>query len=455
LWREEESPASPLLSSSSSSFSCSLEKKKWTGVDTMSGWIFALIFALAVGAFATFRHRRFLHHWRHLEEILEDLADGREPRTFVFHQGSRFVELAKRLERLADEQERMRRRRQQHEENLRIILASMDEGVMVVDSRHEVRVVNPTFLRMFEINGNPFGQSVARTFDEPVFEEMVAAALATGGAQSQEVALNHGRARHFAVHAAPMRDAAGEPGVVAIFRDITRLKQLEEMRKEFVANVSHELRTPLSIFQGYLETLLDAPDLAREERIPVLEVMRKHSQRLNALVEDLLTLARLERHGGELALAPLAIERILNEVAADWARPASQKAVTLAVECAPGLPILHADESQIAQVFNNLVENALKYTPSGGRVVLTAAAADGKIEMRVADTGAGIPPEDLSHIFERFYRAEKARSREHGGTGLGLSIVKHIVLAHGGTVEAESKVGEGTAIVLRFPMEPK
>jgi two-component system phosphate regulon sensor histidine kinase PhoR len=213
------------------------------------------------------------------------------------------------------------------------------------------------------------------------------------------------------------------------------------------------LRTPLSIFQGYLETLLDAPDLARDERIPVLEVMRKHSQRLNALVEDLLTLARLETRGSQPMLAPLAIERMLNEAVADWARAASQKGVTLTVECAAGLPVFHADESQLAQVFNNLVENALKYTLSGGRVMLRASSTGSAIELRVADTGAGIPPEDLPHIFERFYRAEKARSREHGGTGLGLSIVKHIVLAHNGTVEAESTVGEGTTIVLRFPTE--
>ena len=417
----------------------------------MSGWIFALCAFVLAGLVAGLRHRRFLRHWRHLEETLDDLADGREPRTFFFHRGSRFTDLAKRLERLADEQERMRRRRHQQEENLRIILASMDEGVMVVDSRHEVRVVNPTFLSMFALGGNPFGQSVLGMLGEPVFEEMVTAALASGEAQSREVALNGGRARLFAVHAAPMRDAAGEPGVVAIFRDITRLKQLEEMRREFVANVSHELRTPLSIFQGYLETLLDAPDLPRDERVPVLEVMRKHSQRLNALVEDLLTLARLEARGSAPALAPVDVEKLLREAAADWARPSAQKGVVIAVECAADFPALHADESQLVQVLNNLIENALKYTPAAGRIALRAALADGAIELRVADTGAGISPEDLPHIFQRFFRAEKARSREHGGTGLGLSIVKHIVQAHGGTAEAESAPGQGTTIVLRFP----
>ena len=247
-----------------------------------------------------------------------------------------------------------------------------------------------------------------------------------------------------------MRDAAGEPGVVAMFRDITRLKQLEEIRREFVANVSHELRTPLSIFQGYLETLLDTPDLPTEERVPVLEVMRKHSQRLNALVEDLLALARLENRDSHPKLMPLAVERILREAAADWARPCAGKSVRIAIECEPDLPALSADESQLAQVFNNLIENALKYSPIGGCVTLRAARRDGGIEMRVEDSGPGIPPDDLPHIFGRFYRADKARSREQGGTGLGLAIVKHIVMAHGGSVEAQSVLGRGTAIVLRF-----
>ena len=416
------------------------------------GWLFALIPLAAIGVIAWLRHRRFLGHWRHLEEILDDLADGREPRTFVFHRGSRFIPLANLLERLADEQERMRRQRRQQEENLRIILASMDEGVMVVDSRREVRVVNPSLLRLFELGSNPFGQSVLRTLREPVFDEMVGAALESGEAQSREVMLDGGRTRHFAAHAAPMRDAAGEPGVVAMFRDITRLKQLEEMRREFVANVSHELRTPLSIFQGYLETLLDAPDLPADERVPVLEVMRKHSQRLNALVEDLLTLARLENRDSRPNLTPLGIERILREAAADWARPCAGKDVTIGVEVEPGLPALSGDESQLAQVFNNLIENALKYSPVGGRITLSAGCKDAMIELRVEDRGPGIPPDDLPHIFGRFYRADKARTREQGGTGLGLAIVKHIVLTHGGTVEAQSALGQGTVIVLRFPI---
>ena len=417
------------------------------------GWLYALIPLVVAGGGIAWALRRRLHrHCGHIEEMLDDLEAGREPRAFVFDRGSRLIPIVKRLESLAAGQERMRAERRRQEENLRIILASMDEGVMVVDSRRELRVVNPSLLRLFSLSANPLGRSVLQALREPVFDEMVGAALHSGEAQSREVTIEDGQTRQFAVHAAPMRDAAGEPGVVAMFRDITRLKQLEDIRREFVANVSHELRTPLSIFQGYLETLLDAPDLPTDERVPVLEVMRKHSQRLNALVEDLLTLARLESRDSRPQLLPLAIERVLRDAAADWARPCAGKDVGIAVECEPGLPALSGDESQLAQVFNNLIENALKYSPVGGCITLRAGMRDGGIELRVEDSGPGIPPEDLPHIFGRFYRADKARTREQGGTGLGLAIVKHIVMAHGGTVEAQSEPGRGTEIVLRFPL---
>ncbi|MDQ3622945.1 MAG: ATP-binding protein [Verrucomicrobiota bacterium] len=413
-------------------------------------WVFAAVLAVALFA-AWWLRRRFLRRWRLLETMIEQITAGGQARTFSPDGPARWLRVAEKLQRLADEQEQIRRRTPQ-EENLRIILASMDEGVIVADSRHAIRLVNPCFLRLFALEASPVGRTVLETLREPAFEEMVTAALTSGLPQSGEVMVE-GRPhpRHFAVHAAPMHDAAGEPGVVAIVREITRLKQLEQVRREFVANVSHELRTPLSIFQGYVENLLDGPDLAREELVPVLEVMKKHSLRLNALVEDLVTLARLEAREARLQLAPMAMENFLRGVARDWAYQAASQCIGVEVDVPAQLPPVLADEFQLAQVCNNLVENALKYTGPGGRITLYAAALDGVVELRVADSGSGIPPADLPHIFERFYRADKARSREQGGTGLGLAIVKHIVQAHGGTVRAESTPGKGTSIILRLP----
>jgi two-component system phosphate regulon sensor histidine kinase PhoR len=408
----------------------------------------------AVIAFAWWLHeRRMARHWRHLRELLDALAAGRDPGSFVFLHGGHFSALTHPLGKLAEEQARLRGQFDREEFNLRTILASMEEGVMVVDGQHVLRLVNPSFSRIFEPKGEPIGQSVLQVLREPEIEEMVGTALRTGEAQTRDIAASGGRpARHLGVHAVPIRDQAGGPGVVAIFRDISRLKQLEDVRREFVANVSHELRTPLSIFHGYLENLRDDPGMARADQAEVFAILSRHSLRLNALLEDLLTLARLESRQDQLRTEEIELDGFLHEVAGDWKSQAARKKLKLTVDVAPGLPRISADPLRLGQVLNNLFENAVKYTEANGAIRLSAALVEGQCELRVEDTGLGIPPADLQHIFERFYRADKARTREQGGTGLGLSIVKHIVQTHGGTVQAESEYGKGTTIIVRLPV---
>ena len=224
------------------------------------------------------------------------------------------------------------------------------------------------------------------------------------------------------------------------------------MRREFVANVSHELRTPLSIFHGFLENLRDDPEMPRAEQAEVFAILDKHSQRLNALIEDLLILARLESRQETLRPEKIAVEEFLRAVSADWADKIAKKNLALTLDVAAGLPALFADRLRLDQVLGNLLENAVKYTGPGGKIRLGAAQVGEEMELRVEDSGLGIPPADLPHIFERFYRADKARTREQGGTGLGLSIVKHIVQTHGGTVAAESTYGAGTTVIVRLPL---
>lgn len=415
-------------------------------------WFFPIL-AVAIALAWWLHERRMARHWRHLREMLDALAAGRDPGSFVFLHGGQFSALTHPLGKLAEEQARLRGQFAREEFNLRTILASMEEGVMVVDGQHVLRLVNPSFSRIFEPKGDPLGQTVLQILREPEIEEMITAALRTGEAQTRDVPAHGGRpARHLGVHAVPIRDQAGGPGVVTIFRDISRLKQLEDVRREFVANVSHELRTPLSIFRGYLENLRDDPRMARADQAEVFAILSRHSLRLNALLEDLLTLARLESRQEKLRIEEVAPEAFLQEIAADWANEIARKELTLTVEVAPGLSALCADPLRLAQVLNNLLENAVKYTAAGGQIRLRAARTGGQFELRVEDTGLGIPPTDLAHVFERFYRADKARTREQGGTGLGLSIVKHIVQTHGGTVQAESEYGKGTTIIVRLPV---
>jgi len=241
-------------------------------------------------------------------------------------------------------------------------------------------------------------------------------------------------------------------GAVILFRDITQLQQVEAMRRDFVANVSHELRTPLSIFRGYLETLLDDPQQPPGELVRILEVMERHSERLTTLVDDVLSLARLEAPESHLDLVEIPLRPFLSEILRDWEKRFAAKQLRAELDVPADLPRMQADEGRVQEVIYNLLDNAVKYSQPGGQITVRAELAGDKVRVSVSDQGVGIPARELPRIFERFYRADKARSRELGGTGLGLSIVKHIAQIHGGTAEAASEVGRGTTISVLLPL---
>ena len=359
---------------------------------------------------------------------------------------------AKRVEELLREQEVLRDQRGLAEANLEIILSSMEEGVLVLDRRRNVRLANPAAQKLFHLPSEYAGRSVIELLREPAVDDMVAGAVTKSEAREAELDLSARKPPMvLAVRIAPMRDASGEPAALAMFRDIGHLKRLEEVRREFVANVSHELRTPLAIFQGYVEQLTDMPDMPRKEQAESFAVLERHSKRLTALVEDLLVLARMESKGDELSPEEIHLPDFAADIARDFALRAKKKGVTLRVEVPPDIAPLHADPLRMEQVFTNLVDNALKFTPEGGTVTIGAANSGNETRLWVSDSGQGILSSHLPHIFERFYRVDKGRSRDVGGTGLGLSIVKHIARAHGGDVEAESAFGKGTTIRLRLP----
>ncbi len=334
------------------------------------------------------------------------------------------------------------------------MLASMAEGVMVVGADHTIRLVNDSFHKLFDLKSDPLGSSVLGVLREASIEELIRDTLQSGAARTRQITPVHQGQRCFAVSAVPLRDSGGHiSGVVSVFHDVSRLRQLEDIRREFVANVSHELRTPLSIFHGYLENLLDEPDMPREELAGILQILKRHSLRLNALLEDLLTLARLESRDDKLDLSEIRFEAFLGVLLKDWQPKLAEKKIKLKLQIEKDLPPLIADGFRLEQVLGNLLDNAIKFTPAQGAITICASAGETQFTIRVEDTGVGIPPPDLPHVFERFYRVEKARSREAGGTGLGLSIVKHIIALHGGTVEAESVFGKGTAIILHLPRQ--
>ncbi len=359
---------------------------------------------------------------------------------------------SKRVEELLREHDLLRNQRGLAEANLEIILSSMQEGVLVFDKRRTVRLANPAAQKLFNLPAAYAGRPAIELLREPAVDDMVAAAVGKSESCESELTLSSRKPPMVvALRIAPMRDASGEPAALAMFRDIGHLKRLEEVRREFVANVSHELRTPLAIFQGYVEQLRDMPDMPRKEQAEAFAILDRHSKRLTALVEDLLVLARMESSADELSPEEIHLPDLLRDIARDFALRAKKKGVMLRIEVPADIAPLYADPLRMEQVLTNLTDNALKFTPEGGTVTLGAAGRDGGIELWVSDTGQGILSSHLPHIFERFYRVDKGRSRDVGGTGLGLSIVKHIARAHGGDAEAESTFGKGTTIRLRLP----
>jgi two-component system phosphate regulon sensor histidine kinase PhoR len=258
--------------------------------------------------------------------------------------------------------------------------------------------------------------------------------------------------RHVEVSAVPMKNDMGLiSGAVILFHDITQLKRVDQIRRDFVANVSHELRTPLSILRGYIETLLDNPKTSREELARILQIMERHSKRLGLLVDDLLSLAQLESSSANLEIGEVQLSELFDHVLRDWKERLTGKNLRLIVDLSPNMPPIRADETRLQEILYNLLENAVKYSREKGEIRLQAERRGCEIVISVSDDGIGISKDDLPRIFERFYRADKARGRELGGTGLGLAIVKHIAQLHSGRVEAESEPGKGTIIRVLIP----
>ena len=416
--------------------------------------IFELIQLIGFWAFVRYRYRLSL---RQMSRLTGQLATGQRPKSYYIDGPPLVEQISRHLETLGARLEEMQRQQREEDFNLNVLLANMVEGVMVVDQRHVVRLVNDELLDLFQLKQSPLGRTVLESLREARVETIVGETILRGERHQQEVVLESTALgmpqRYFDISVVPIRTKKDEVGgAVVVFHDITRIKQLEVVRQDFVANVSHELRTPLAIFRGYLETLEDNPDLPREESQRILETMKRHSDRLNALVEDLLVLTRLEARQVEAEFSTIRLDAFFRQVVRDWGNRTNSGAVDIQVEMPDDLPPLDVDTLRLEQVIFNLLENAVAYSNPPRRVVISAALKDERMEVCVTDNGIGIPPNDLAHVFERFYRVDKGRSRTSGGTGLGLAIVKHIVQAHGGTVHAESEVGKGTKIVLSLPL---
>jgi two-component system phosphate regulon sensor histidine kinase PhoR len=335
------------------------------------------------------------------------------------------------------------------------ILDAMVEGVIATDGHDHIILLNERARGIFglgqtRVERRPLLEVIRNVDLHGLLSESRAAA--DGLVVSREIKLPEPSERVLQVHAVPLRFTGDEPGVVIILHDITELRRLEQVRTEFVANVSHELRTPLTAIQGYLETLLDGALEEPQHARKFLEIVFRHTERLGRLTDDLTDLSNIELGRISLRIEPTGLTDVTESALAIIQPRAGSGRVTVKASLPADMPEVLADRDRLAQILINLVDNAVKYTPAGGHVWVEAQRLpSGMVEVAVRDTGVGVPKADLPRLTERFYRVDKARSRELGGTGLGLAIVKHLVLAHGGELGIESELWKGTTVRFTLP----
>ena len=399
---------------------------------------------------------------RRLVKFSHQVADGGSPQNFFptgKHDEITFLE-----QRLNEMSEKIRDNIQQivlEREKANSILRCMIEGVLVVDLKGRVLVINEQAKKMFQVplGREVHGSSIAELSRHPEIIRIMQEVLEFDFEHlrySKEIELDEGR--WFRVNASDLRSESQEAsGLILVFHDISEIKRIETARTDFVANVSHELRTPLTAIRGYVETLIQTPPRDPKEASNFLEIIERHSERLSRLIDDLLTLSDLESGKLSMARQPVNVTQVALRVLEVFSDQARKKGLKLHHTIEPGLPPLIGDFDRLQQLFINLVDNAVKYTPRDGVVTLKAFRLPdpvkglAMVQVSVSDTGCGIPESNIPRLTERFYRVDKARSRELGGTGLGLAIVKHIVQAHQGTLRIESTAQVGTTVDVLLP----
>jgi two-component system phosphate regulon sensor histidine kinase PhoR len=410
----------------------------------------ALVAAGVVALLSWWLSRRLFAPLSALIAAADEIGRGRYEPRIPAPEARELATLAQALERIAREARRQIATVEAERDHLGATVAGMTEGVLVTDPAGRARLVNPAFRRLFGLPESASPDEVLGLARQPRLHDLVDRALGGGCPAAERLELLEPARRTLTLHATEL--AAGE-GVVIVARDVTETERLNQMRTDFVANVSHELKTPLAAIRGYAETLVDGAVDERETALRFSGRILEQCRRLGDLLDDLLTLSRLEGTAPLRTHERVDLREAVEEAIELLRAPAAAKAVTLRLE--PGdSPVVPGDPDGILRLVANLLDNAVKYNRPAGEVVVRLRAAAGEAVLEVADTGIGIPAAALPRLFERFYRVDKGRSREEGGTGLGLAIVKHVAQAHGGRVEVESEPGRGSTFRIVLPILP-
>ena len=407
-----------------------------------------LILALLSSYFAARAVTRPLND---MSQVAMRMAGGDFSRKTIVRSSDEVGQLAKTLNQMAYQLDRTIREITTERDRLRGVLSGMREGVILTDRDGRIVLTNDALLNLFNVTSPIEGRTAIETIRDAKLHGAIDTALKNKQEVIEEIELAVPRERILYVHVVPLGVPADLTGTVVVMYDITQLKRLEKVRRDFVANVSHELNTPLAAIKGYAETLLDKEPDDKETVEKFLKIICKHVNRMSKLVSDLLALSKLESETYAPLFGSQNVQKIVASSIEILKDALEKKSLSYTVDIPPNLPPVKADEKGFEQIILNLLDNAVKFTPDGGTISITAQEEASNIKVAVSDTGIGIPMNDIPRIFERFYRVNKDRSRELGGTGLGLSIIKHIVQAHGGQVWVESQVGQGSTFYIAIP----
>ncbi len=415
---------------------------------TMVMVVFSCVLVLAVSRF--FYARRL----KDMRRVTDALSKGDFRGRLNMSHTNEWGDLARGINQMSEEFQKKIHQIIADKDQLKAILSGMVEGVIIVAADSRILHISPNFYTMLELRSKqPNGKYYWEIIWNTSINDSIREALAAKQAMRKEINITNPIEAFFSMQISPVLDERGRlSSIVAVFHDITELKKYERLRTEFVANVSHELKTPLTSIKGFVETLKEGALDDRDNALRFLDIISKQTHRLENLVSDLLVLSSLESKEIQMNVGVVDIGVLLHAVALMQKKNIDERQHTVKVNIAEGVSKIHADQARLEQVFLNLMDNAIKFTPPGGRIDVIARMEGNFVRVDFKDSGIGISPEHLSRVFERFYRIDKARSGDSQGTGLGLSIVKHIVNAHKGKVEVQSQSGSGSTFCVFLPL---
>ncbi len=414
----------------------------------LSVCLFLIIILLSVKCY---RHSSRL---KEIRRVIRAISQGDFSSRMVLVPSDRIGDVALNINELAEGIQKRLQEITNENEKLEAILSNMAEGVLVISPQERLLHLTSRFMDMFEVRSRDWRKKYYwEIIANQTINESIREVITQRKTLRKSIAIVHPQEMFFNMLISPVLDLSGDLiSLVAVFHDVTELKKYERLRTEFVANVSHELKTPLTSIKGFVETLQSGAIEDKENASRFLEIIAKQTQRLENLVNDLLILSSLESKDIEMNLTQAHITSVIFSVVLMKKKQIEQLKHNLMIDIPSDLPLLMIDTQRMEQVFLNLLDNAVKFTPAGGEIQIKGVLEGQYVRVDVVDNGPGIFSEDLSRIFERFFRVDKSRSQETGGTGLGLSIVKHIVEAHQGKVTAESILGGGARFCVLLPV---